>query len=191
MPKIVDHNERKKLIAKATWKIISNEGLQGASVRSIAKEANLSLGAVRHYFSTQDELIEFALKLVEEQVTERINELTKQPLPPKEMALKILMEVIPTSADKIIEMQVWLEYISYKIRKNELENDTVYEGIKTLMHKLNDAGFLREDISLDEEIVHLHALVDGLALHVLMGSVNLDEKGIEKLIKRELDRLIK
>lgn len=190
MPKIVDHNERKKLIAKATWNIISKEGLQGASVRSIAKEANLSLGAVRHYFNTQEELIEFALKLVEEQVSERINELTKQPLPPKEMTLKILMELIPIG-DKIIEMQVWLEYISYKIRKNELKSDNVYEGIKNLMHKLNDAGFLKEDIFLEEEIVHLHALVDGLALHILMGLVNFDEKRIEKLIERELDRLFK
>ncbi|RKJ72007.1 TetR family transcriptional regulator, partial [Butyricicoccus sp. 1XD8-22] len=52
--------------------------LEGASVRSIAKEANLSLGAVRHYFNTQEELLEFAMQLVEEQVRERIIEHTKR-----------------------------------------------------------------------------------------------------------------
>src|SRR5690606_24288902 len=111
MPKIVNHEERKAQIAKATWNDIAREGLGGASVRSIAKEANLSLGAVRHYFNTQDELLEFAMQLVEEQVMERIVEHTKNPIPPRELALNILMELIPTQ-DRIIEMQVWLEYIS-------------------------------------------------------------------------------
>lgn len=134
-------------------------------------------------------MIEFALKLVEEQLTERIHELTKQPLPPKELVLKILMETIPTGGD--IEMQLWLEYILYKIRKNDLKSDSVYKKIATMMYKLHDAGYLRKDISLEEEIVYLHALVDGFKLHCLMGVVNLDEKGIEKLIKRELDRLFK
>lgn len=190
MPKIVDHNERKKLIAKATWKIISEEGLQGVSVRSIAKEANTSLGAVRHYFNTQEQLIEYALTLVEEQVNERINNIIIQPLPPKEMVLKILMELVHTG-DKKIEMQVWLEYILYKIRKKNLENDKVYEGIANVIYKLDEAGLLKENLSLEEEIVHLHAFVDGLALHILMGLVHLDEGRIEKLIKRELNLIFK
>lgn len=190
MPKIVDHIERRKLIAKATLNVISKEGLQGASVRSIAKEANLSLGAVRHYFNTQEELLEFALKLVEEQVLDRIQELSKQPLPPKEMARKMLMELLPIG-DRMVEMKVWFEYISYKLRKNELEKDGVYEGIKTLLSNLNKANLLKDDISMEEEFTHLHALIDGLALHMLMGLVHLDEKGIEKLIDRELNRLFK
>ncbi|CAM5209993.1 HTH-type transcriptional regulator BetI [Ureibacillus acetophenoni] len=95
MPKIVNHDERKAQIAKATWIVIARDGLGGASVRSIAKEANLSLGAVRHYFNTQDELLEFAMQLVR-QVTERILEHTEKPLPPKEIALNMLMELIPS-----------------------------------------------------------------------------------------------
>lgn len=116
MPKIVNHEERKALIAKATWNVIARDGLGGASVRSIAKEANLSLGAVRHYFNTQEELLEFAMQLVEEQATERIMEHAKQQLPPKEVTLNMLMELIPPE-DRVVEMQVWLEYISYKLRK--------------------------------------------------------------------------
>ncbi|MET4562444.1 DNA-binding transcriptional regulator YbjK [Lysinibacillus parviboronicapiens] len=36
MPKIVNHEERKASIAKATWKVIARDGLKGATVRSIA-----------------------------------------------------------------------------------------------------------------------------------------------------------
>ncbi|HWK21853.1 MAG TPA: TetR/AcrR family transcriptional regulator [Ureibacillus sp.] len=188
MPKIVNHEERKALIAKSTWNVIARKGLEGASVRTIAKEANLSLGAVRHYFDNQEELLEFAMGLVEEQVTKRIMEHTKLPLPSKQLVLNMLMELIPMG-DRIIEMQVWLEYISYKLRKKELQEDSVHQGIVSIMHQLNENGFLKKDVHLDEEIVHLHALVDGLALHILMGLVKIDEKQIRSLIERELDRI--
>ncbi len=188
MPKIVDHEERRKIIAKATWNVIAREGLGGASVRSIAKEANLSLGAVRHYFQTQEELLEFAMQLVQEQVTERIMEHIQSPLPPKEQVLNILMELIPPE-EKKIEMQVWLEYISYKIRKKELQKESVHEVIVEILHRLQKAGLLKEDILLEEEIVLLHALNDGIALHILMGLVPIERDRIRYLLEKELNRI--
>ncbi|MBK3493896.1 TetR family transcriptional regulator [Viridibacillus sp. YIM B01967] len=85
MPKIVDHEERKTIIAKATWNVIARDGLEGATVRSIAKEANLSLGAIQYYFKTHEKLIQFAMHLVENQVNERIYEHKLQPLPSKKI----------------------------------------------------------------------------------------------------------
>lgn len=188
MPKIVDHEERRKIIAKSTWNVIAREGLGGASVRSIAKEANLSLGAVRHYFQTQEELLEFAMQLVEEQVTERILKHLQSSLPPKEQVLNILMELI-TPEEKKVEMQVWLEYVSYKIRKKELQKESVHETISEILHRLKKAGLLKEEIVLEEEIVFLHALIDGLALHILMGLVPIERERIRYLLKKELDRI--
>lgn len=188
MPKIVDHEERRKIIAKSTWNVIAREGLGSASVRSIAKEANLSLGAVRHYFQTQEELLEFAMQLVEEQVTERILKHLQSSLPPKEQVLNILMELI-TPEEKKVEMQVWLEYVSYKIRKKELQKESVHETISEILHRLKKAGLLKEEIVLEEEIVFLHALIDGLALHILMGLVPIERERIRYLLKKELDRI--
>lgn len=188
MPKIVDHEERRQLIAKATWNVIAREGLGGASVRSIAKEANLSLGAVRHYFQTQDELLEFAMQLVDEQVTERIMEHINSPQSPKEQVLNIFMELIPTE-ENIVEMQVYLEYILYKIRKKDLQKDSVHEAIVSILNRLYKAELLKKDINLEEEIVYLHALIDGLALHLLMGVVSIDRNRIRYLIEKELNRI--
>ncbi len=39
--------------------------MEGATV-NIAQEAGLSLGALRHYFTTQDELLGYAMILVKE-----------------------------------------------------------------------------------------------------------------------------
>ncbi len=76
MPKIIDHEKRRKQIAEATWRTILERGMEGATVRNIAQEAGLSLGALRHYFTTQDELLGYAMTLVKEK---RPPELTKLP----------------------------------------------------------------------------------------------------------------
>lgn len=62
----------KNIIAEATWKIISEKGIHHATSRTIAKEAGLSQGALRHYFSKQESLLAFAIELVKEKVLTRI-----------------------------------------------------------------------------------------------------------------------
>ncbi|MCY8689106.1 TetR family transcriptional regulator, partial [Bacillus spizizenii] len=99
--KQIDHEKRRKEIAEATWRVILERGMEGASARNIAKEAGLSLGALRHYFSTQDELLVFAMKLVQEKVMARIKDITMRDVPPKEKVLHILLEIVPTNEETV------------------------------------------------------------------------------------------
>ncbi|MGK5643087.1 TetR/AcrR family transcriptional regulator, partial [Streptomyces sp. URMC 126] len=62
MPKRVDHEERRRLIAEALWRIASSRGLEGASLRDVAAEAGISLGQLQHYFAGKDEMLVFALE---------------------------------------------------------------------------------------------------------------------------------
>ena len=62
MPKLVDHEERRRLIAQATWRVISRDGVRAASVRTVAAEAGLSTGALRHYFDDHASLLLFAAR---------------------------------------------------------------------------------------------------------------------------------
>ena len=45
---------------------------QRASVRNVAQEAGLSMGSLRHYFSTQSELLCFAMQLVGDRAQARV-----------------------------------------------------------------------------------------------------------------------
>ncbi|MEB5453687.1 helix-turn-helix domain-containing protein [Virgibacillus pantothenticus] len=53
MPKIVNHNHKRKMIVETAWKIIETEGIEKASIRRIASEAGMSTRALRHYFSNK------------------------------------------------------------------------------------------------------------------------------------------
>jgi len=143
MPKIVDHDNRKKAIAEATWQVILEQGMKGATVRNIARKAGLSLGALRHYFSTQEELLIYAMDLVKERVAERVEKIALKNLPPKEVVLQMLLEIVPTNETTRAEMEVWLEFVLYFRNKGnrESQNDGILEGIQKLLDSLDRAQF--------------------------------------------------
>ena len=61
VPKKVDHQQRRELLAQAVWGLIADEGLSAVSLRSVAGRAGVSMGMVQHYFSTKDDMLGFAL----------------------------------------------------------------------------------------------------------------------------------
>lgn len=192
MPKIVDHNLRKKQIAEASWRVILEQGMEGATVRNIAKEAGLSLGALRHYFSTQDELLEFAMKLVIERATERIEKITVTELPPKEMILQILMQLVPVTPETMAEMEVWFTFISYARHKRvtiDFPHDGIYQGMTKIIRAMDGLKLLRKDLNIDLEIERIYALVDGIALHALMEKERLNYERIYELFVYHLNSI--
>src|SRR5690606_13354205 len=72
MPRYVDETARRRLIAEATMRLVAADGLQAASVRRIADEAGLSMGSLRHYLRSQDELIVYTMRLIRDRVRDRI-----------------------------------------------------------------------------------------------------------------------
>ena len=60
MPKLVDVEEKRTEIAFATWAVIAQRGLHAATLRAVATEAGISLGAVQHYFDSKEALLLYA-----------------------------------------------------------------------------------------------------------------------------------
>jgi AcrR family transcriptional regulator len=61
MPKKVDHEQRRSMIASAAAHCIAEQGLQGATMRAIALRSGVSKGIVEHYFADKDAVIAAAL----------------------------------------------------------------------------------------------------------------------------------
>ncbi|UAT30966.1 TetR family transcriptional regulator C-terminal domain-containing protein [Bacillus badius] len=194
MPKIVDHDKRKKDIAEATWRVILEQGMEGATVRNIAKEAELSLGALRHYFSTQDELLVYAMELVKEQAEARINQIVLENLPPKAALLKILMELVPATPETMAETEVWFAFIAYARHKDtpfSAQDDGVWDGISRMVYSLHQANLLKDGLNPSLEAERLYALVDGLALHALLDPDRVDRKRLIDVLSSQIDLILK
>ncbi|GGB44728.1 HTH-type transcriptional regulator PksA [Lentibacillus populi] len=194
MPKIVDHDKRKIKIAETTWKVIIRDGLEQASVRKIANAASLSVGALRHYFSTQSELFQFSMKLVADQVKQRIarKNYDGEPL---DVMKEIVSELLPVDEDRRIEMEVWLVFSTRTLVDPSLKqlSQTVYKEIRhaatLVIEGLINLQLAKDDLNKELEIERLYALVDGLALHALLHPDQLSIEKMQDTIKYHLESL--
>lgn len=71
MPKQVDYAARRDQIAEAVCDLIDRHGPEGATLRDVARQAGVSMGAVQRCFATKDEMLVFALRHITDRVTEQ------------------------------------------------------------------------------------------------------------------------
>ncbi|MED0673542.1 TetR/AcrR family transcriptional regulator [Aneurinibacillus aneurinilyticus] len=192
MPKLIDHEERRKQIAEATWDVILEQGMEGATVRNIAKKAGLSLGALRHYFSTQEELLVYTMKLVKEKATARINKISIQDLHPKEKVLKIILEIVPINDETMAEMKVWFAFTAYfRHKKNifDAQHDGIFIAVQKLVDYLDQMNLLKKNLDIEIEIEKLYALINGLALHAMLEPQRVNKERIVRVLVHHLNSI--
>ncbi|MCE0538737.1 TetR family transcriptional regulator [Kineosporia rhizophila] len=64
MPKIVDHDERRRQIVELVWRLIAEEGIQAVTTRRIAEVSGTSNGALRYYFPSKEAALTAAFEYV-------------------------------------------------------------------------------------------------------------------------------
>ena len=174
MPKLVDHEQRRKELAGAVWRVIVRDGVAEVSIRSVAAESGWSSGALRHYFATRAELLAFACEQVIEQVTNRLS--TMQPAGSVRDAVgDILLQTMPVDADRHTEASIAFAFLALGLgdpelaRVQRLHFTSMYELCLRLVRQLvpTPRGASHETLAR-----RLHALVDGLTVHVLAGHLS-------------------
>jgi AcrR family transcriptional regulator len=167
----VDHAQRRQEIADALWRVIRRDGFAGASVRTVAAEAGWSTGSIRHYFSSQNELIAFAMQTLTELVQLRVAAAAAEVRDIAGVA-DLLEEVLPMDAQRRAEAEVWLAMSAAARTEDELRaiTEESHRGLRRLCETsvrfVVGDGAGRRDLVLETD--RLHALVDGLALHGTM-----------------------
>lgn len=118
--------------------------------------------------SLQEELLLYAMNLVKENVSKRIDAILQSKGIPEQISTRILLELIPYNEESEMEMSVWFHFIMANIHHKQQEDDRVLEGVQRIIMGLHQAGVLKESIDFDVEVERLYALVDGLALHAML-----------------------
>ena len=114
MPKTVDHALRRHDLGEALWRVAEREGMPGVSVRSVAAEAGISPGSLRYYFSSQADLILFAMELLVERATNRITALIEaigEGEDPGDWLTDLFKEGLPLDAQRRVEIDVWSAFM--------------------------------------------------------------------------------
>lgn len=195
MPKKVDHEIRRKKVAEAAWRVIQKEGLEKASVRTISHEANMSLGAMRHYFKSQSELWIFCMQMIINRVTLRIQKLEIHS--DMELAIHALIDqVLPLDEERRAESEVWLAFISKSLVDPELHrlrqesHDALHRLFRNLIDALLKQGIANSNLDLELETMRLHALIDGFAVHGVTQKEKISIEDMKKVVHHHIRSLI-
>lgn len=164
MPKVVDQEQRREDIVRAFGRVVRREGLAGASVRAVAAEANLSPGALRHYFDRQDGLIHFAAASMYQQVALRVQAVRSE-LGDGD-GLAVLEELMPLDERRRDEFDVWLALVVAGASDPALATISreSHEGIARVCRDALIRAGVKEPSP--DQVRDIHAVVDGLSLHL-------------------------
>jgi len=104
MPKLVDHEERRRAIASAAVDAIAANGLDAVKLTDIGRMAGVTTGSIAHYFPDKDAVLAAALEEVCTRLFIEIGTPENSPMP------QDIADALPTSDEKRKEWKVWLAY---------------------------------------------------------------------------------
>ena len=194
MPKLIDHDRRREEIAEATWRVIHAEGISGVSIRTVAAEAGISTGSIRHVFPSKTELLVHATELVGRRAWIRIQRHLDEP-EPCALVLSVIEELLPLDAERHLEMEVTVALIAEapgNARVREVLDESyeiVREACRRLVARLHGAGLTAPDLDIEAETTALHGLVDGLAIHLLINPDPGFKRQALRMVEASIDRL--
>lgn len=169
MPKKIDHEQRRRQLTEALWRVLTVHGMEAVSLRQVAAEAGVSMGMVQHYFADKEEMVLFALSSMTEQVGRRISE-GFATLPDQDDPLgrvrALLVQMLPLDDERRIEAQVAATFLArapVDPRIAEYLRSGYAEGHAYLTEQLRAAGVA----DAEREASTLFALTDGLTVHTL------------------------
>ncbi len=169
MPKKVDHQARRRLIADALMRVAAEHGLEAVSLRHVAAAADVSAGMVQHYFRTKDEMMAFALAAVrdraEERVTAAARALGGDP-PPRLLLRTLITALLPLDEQSRDDGRVALAFLAYTAVRPEAAPNLRAETGEMV-------GFIAGLLPGPDPTaaaVGLLALMEGLGLYLLSGN---------------------
>jgi TetR/AcrR family transcriptional repressor of bet genes len=107
MPKIVDHAERRDVIAQVACRVVANYGFEQATVARIARAAGYTTGMVAHYFESKQAIILAALRLMLLRIEQR---LTRERNSGEANLLDVLCEALPIDEQRFTECAFWMAF---------------------------------------------------------------------------------
>lgn len=154
MPKIVDHEERRASIALAAAEVIAKVGIEGVTMKRIATQADVTTGAVMHYFADKDEVVLEALLAVDASMTSRYE---------KAMAgggsrTDLLLATLPHDDESHRDWAVWRVFADYAARSDVLLRQ-YRETTDSWLEAAIDAVAERTNRSRDEARVDAEVIV--------------------------------
>lgn len=200
MPKVVDHDARRREIGDAVCRIAAAEGLEAVSVRRVASAAGLSTPLVQRYFPEKNEMLRFAIT----DLTERSQRTAQNriraavsaapgPLPIRTTLRAVLIACLPLDDERRLLLLVHHAYFSRTLFDPTIaslfrdETPVLISYVADELERAQRSAEVHPAIDPRREAETLLYITIQLGTEVLLG--NRDNAAVIDLIDYHLNRL--
>jgi AcrR family transcriptional regulator len=198
MPKLVDHEQRRRQIAEALLRVAGARGLHQAGLREVAAEAGMSVRLIQYYFGTKEQLLLYATQYLAVALADRAKARIAAVGPdagPRAIIEAILAEALPDDEDSRAFNVIWTSYLALSLTDPALDmgplikdSDVVIDVVAAQLRAAQDGGRMPLGLDADLEATSLVALSAGLGTSVLVG--DRDAAQAWAVLRYQLDRLL-
>jgi AcrR family transcriptional regulator len=174
VPKKVDAEARRREVVEALFRVAVREGLARASLRTVADEARLNIGSLRHYFDSQPELMRFAMRAMLDRVAARVQARLDRldPAKPRDErvrdAVALLAELLPLDETRRDEVTVFVDFAALSRTNPDLRDLAAEAAAGTRGAARAVLAHVTGTEPSTTETERLTSLVDGLGLNAVL-----------------------
>lgn len=194
MPKLINRQERKQHIAQAVWAVLAREGIRGVSVRTVAAEAGISTGSLRHVFPTLNDMMLYSLDYSGQKFLASLTS-RKVTGPLIDRLEDLLFDFLPTSNESRMYSEVVVGMLAEAsnipgaarmLQQQETELSYTYIFI---LSQLKAHGRIRSDIDVQYETDTLVSLLFGVHVSYMLSGQTASDQELQAPLKMHLASL--
>jgi AcrR family transcriptional regulator len=183
-----DHDSRRRLVVQATCRLIARHGVEGATVRAVARELGLATRAVTRYFHSKDEMLVLALDYViaqQEKVSTTTRSLVDQ-----------LFAALPTTERVRNGWRIWVAFLGEAVGNPSLQRQhrRRYARLRRLMlaelERHAAGGTVPRAAATPVVAEQLLALVDGIGMREAVNPGSIPARRQREMIARGVRALL-
>jgi AcrR family transcriptional regulator len=193
VPKIVDHDVRRREIARAVLRVVAREGVRGVTIRRIADEAGWSTGVINHFFGDKKGLLLAAIREAARGVGDRMSS-TRQIESADERIRALLEAGMPLDDERAAMCRIFFYFWAEGIVDPELgaELASYYAWWRAQVKAaVGDAQLQGRFASFDAGDLSesLVALADGLGVQSMFDKITMNAERLRGHVAVMIDRL--
>jgi AcrR family transcriptional regulator len=173
MPRIVNHDERRRQICDVMLDIVAESGITGVTIRAVAERSGWSTGVIGHYFRGRRDLLLGGLRRAAELLAEH-NTRVLTTLDGIQALEQILEGSAPLDKRRLALSRIFFFFFVEGMTDEELrrEVETYLVGwrksVARAMRRAQESGDIPANINRKEIAKDLVGLIDGLSMHALL-----------------------
>lgn len=168
--------QRRRQILEAACEAIAERGFAAVRISDVAAKATTSTGTVHYYFQDRRDVLRQALRFAFEQSMSRQLAELERLRRPRRRLLRLIELNLPDDGEVSQEWIVWMEFWLEALHHPEMRpvNEELYgrwfKVVADIIVAGQEAGDFRQDADADDLANRFVALMDGLAIQVLLHS---------------------